>query len=280
MTESRPLPPLLWLNVLSLDAPLVAICWQFFFSRLFDRPIVWTHPFLLGAVTWLAYSGDRILDGMRAEDPSMLAPRHRFAVRYRIHLILTWILVFLLGLGVGVFLLERPLFWRGMSLTAGVAVYYLLVFLWPNWTRRVVPREFAVSLLFVAGTSCFVFTKADLKSVEVWNALIWFGAICFINCILIAFWEKEIDQQNAEVSAATTSPGLGRKANLLIAATLGVAALCWVASPFTTVRRVLFAVGLSLIFLFVLNLSRVSREKKPVLADMALLSPLLIVWFV
>jgi len=278
MTESQKIPKLLWLNLLSLDAPLVAICWQMFFARLFLRPVDWVHPLLLGAAAWLAYSGDRNLDGFRASEEEELAPRHAFAIRHRKPLIAVWFLVLAAALGIGIGWLERSLFWRGLVFIAAVAVYFLLVFFFPFVMRRIVPREFAVSLLFVAGVACFLFHPSDAKSVEIWTALFWFGAICFINCVLISFWEREIDLQNEEVTAATSAPNLGRKANLLMGATLGVAALSWLASPFPTVRMSLIAIGISLVLLLLLNASRIDRELKPVLADLALLSPVLVYW--
>src|ERR1700704_1719121 len=65
----------LWPNLLSLDAPVVAVLWQILFARCFQVPVDALAALLLLLTVWLIYAADRILDARRDECHS---PRHEF----------------------------------------------------------------------------------------------------------------------------------------------------------------------------------------------------------
>ncbi len=65
----------LWPNLISLDAPVVAVLWQMFFARCFGVRIDFTLAALLMLSVWLIYVADRVLDAHRR--PSGIA-RHQF----------------------------------------------------------------------------------------------------------------------------------------------------------------------------------------------------------
>lgn len=278
--EDSTLGFLLWINVLSLDAPLVAVMWQVFLARIHHRPLAGIHIFLLATSTWLAYSGDRILDGIRTRSATALAPRHEFGIRYRPTLIPLWGLIFILSLSAGWGFLESQLFWRGLTFAFGVGIYCGMTFYNPNLFRRLLPREMVVALLFVAGTAFFVFDSKDARSLECWIGWVGFGILCFINCTLISVWEREIDQIRGEVSAASTLPRISHRANAILILVFLATVLTGILSPWRSAQLVLLAVGLSLIGLTALNRSKMSLELKPVLADLALLSPLILLFWI
>ena len=58
--------PLLWLTVLSLDAPAVAVLWQLLFARSFHARLGASVTILLALVVWLIYVADRVLDALKA----------------------------------------------------------------------------------------------------------------------------------------------------------------------------------------------------------------------
>ena len=56
-------PPLwLWPNLLSLDAPLVAVLWQSFLAYRFSLPLRLSGCLALGLTVWSIYLLDRLLD--------------------------------------------------------------------------------------------------------------------------------------------------------------------------------------------------------------------------
>src|SRR5579864_3623593 len=73
--------PWLWPNLLSLDAPIVALLWQILFTRCFRAPLNPVASALLAFAVWLIYVADRTLDVQGAAcEP--LTSRHLF---YRLH---------------------------------------------------------------------------------------------------------------------------------------------------------------------------------------------------
>ncbi len=72
----------LWPNVLSLDAPLVALAWQEAFAQVMAVELGAAQRVLLAVCTWLAYSGDRLLDARRLPDGPVDSARHAFARKH------------------------------------------------------------------------------------------------------------------------------------------------------------------------------------------------------
>src|SRR5580692_10930063 len=69
----------LWPNLLSLDAPLVAVLWQVLFVRCFHAQGAALPAVLLVCAVWLIYAADRALDAWRGAGSQ---PRHEFYRRY------------------------------------------------------------------------------------------------------------------------------------------------------------------------------------------------------
>ena len=54
--------PLVWLNLVCLDAPLVAVSWQWLFARAFQVPLTNSARLTLFLTAWLIYLADRLAD--------------------------------------------------------------------------------------------------------------------------------------------------------------------------------------------------------------------------
>ncbi len=83
-TQARPRTPWwLWPNVLSLDAPLVAVLWQEALGRAHHVRLLPGCDLALGLAVWLIYIVDRTLDGFTAAPDQQLSVRHAFYRRHR-----------------------------------------------------------------------------------------------------------------------------------------------------------------------------------------------------
>ena len=67
-------------NILSLDAPLVAVAWLWLLATALSIriPEPWWCYGILAAAVWAIYVSDRLFDGMSVGDASTLTARHRF----------------------------------------------------------------------------------------------------------------------------------------------------------------------------------------------------------
>ena len=252
--------PWLWPNLLSIDAPIVAFLWQILFARCFHASIHAAATLLLVLAVWLIYAADRMLDARR-EAPKTSAtktlrlPRHEFYRRHWMVVTPVWIAV----LGVAGWLaftrLPLEIFERGTLLAAVVGIYFFAVHRL-GWTW---PKELAVGVLFALGTSLAVWSQVR-SAVDV-ATIILFSCLCWINCVAIENWEHQRrDPAKWPVGAAA-----------LCVAIATVPLIC-------AHRPVLSgAEAFSALAFFALDRgrNRFSPDALRVLADVALLSPLL-----
>jgi hypothetical protein len=177
--------PWLWPNLLSLDAPLVAVLWQILFARCFHADVSTLAAVILVLAVWLIYAADRVLD---ARDESIRLPRHEFYRRHWRGVLPVWAAV----LGIAGWLawtrLPSPMFRQGSILLAGVALYFAAVHVAPEALRKAWPKEAAVAVLFALGASLAAWNH--LRSVEDAVPILLFSCLCWINCAAIDQWER------------------------------------------------------------------------------------------
>ncbi len=178
-------PPLwLWPNLLSLDAPVIAVLGQGFLAYRFSLPLRPASRGALGLTVWAIYLADRLLDARKpasADEPA----RHRFCRRHWNSMLAllavvsaTDVMIAMLGL--------RPAVLRdGLIPLAGVAVYLGLVHLSGKFPR--IPKEVAASILFTAGTFLAAWVSLPCLGLA-WAALAFF-VLCLANMIAIETWE-------------------------------------------------------------------------------------------
>src|SRR5437660_1218002 len=82
--------PIIWLSLLCLDAPLVAVAWQWLFARSFGARLPLSLRVLLFLTAWLIYLGDRFADTIRLPAASPISLRHRFC---REHMVGWWVAI-------------------------------------------------------------------------------------------------------------------------------------------------------------------------------------------
>jgi hypothetical protein len=245
----KPTRPWLWPNLLSLDAPIVAVLWQILFARCFQVPVDPLAALLLLLTVWLIYSADRTLDAWKGDCHS---PRHEFYRRWWGPLFPLWMSVLGLTAWLAAEHLSTGLFLRGVILLAAVGVYFALVHC--GILRG--PKEAAVGVLFALGASLEAWS--NVKSPADVATILLFSGLCWMNCIAIQRWEGE--RLDWSPSAAA----------LVLACAAGV--LLYAHRPILGGAELASAAA----FLLLGHVHRkLSADAVRVLADVALLSPLL-----
>ena len=244
----------LWPNLLSLDAPLIALLWQILFVRCFhSRPPAWS-PVLLAVSVWLIYAADRALDAWRGSGDR---PRHEFYRRHWRVIFPYWIVALCACGWLAWRYLPAREFDCGALLLAGVAVYLVGVHAVPLTLSRAGSKEAAVAALFGIGTVLAAWPQLSTASDVLSIAL--FAVLCWINCTSIEDWEDRRPARGGAYFAA--------------AAIAVVAAVCLREHrPVLGSAETASAVGL-----IVLDRvrGRLSPDALRVLADAALASPVL-----
>lgn len=133
-------------------------------------------------------------------------------------------------------------------------------------------KEIAVGFLFAAGT-LVPLCPVRLTTAAFLFTGIAFAWLCTLNCVSIAYWERELDERQQKVSCATRYPGLGRYLgifSIVLALGSGLAAIVnREAAP------ILGCVSMSSLLLGWLDFSRgeIERDQRTALADLVLLTP-------
>jgi hypothetical protein len=233
--------------MLSLDAPLVALVWQDFLVRCY--PVLLRAPgrIALGLTVWAIYVADRLLD-VRTQPHAAESLRHRFFRRWRAAW-LCMLIIIVSADSIVVFRYLRPaLLDEGLLLLPGVAMY-LAVFAAPG-RSRIPAKKIAAGVFFTAG----VFLVEFAGGLWIWRQVTVFFALCTANLILVELWERN------------------RPTAKLRLFTLPLAILCLF--PAGAFFRAVAIAAAALAILSSLE-ERLPTDARCVLADVALLSPLL-----
>jgi hypothetical protein len=241
----------LWPNLLSLDAPIVALLWQILFARCFHADVPAVAAALLVLAVWLIYAADRVFD---ARGGSKL-PRHEFYRRHWRTVLPIWTAAFAFATWLAWTHLPTPLLRRGALIAVAVALYFTVV----HAVRRTWPKELAVAILFALGATVAAWNA--IRSAADVEVVVLFSCLCWINCMAIEKWERR-----------------GFHWPIGIAATVVAAA-----AAFTCVDRPVLGgaeIASAIAFIFLdFRRRRISADALRVLADVALLTPVLFLPF-
>ena len=197
-------PIWLWPNLLSLDAPLVALAWFWIFKQAwlvkYHQPAL---PWLLAVVVWCVYVADRLIDErMAAMGSHERMPRHEFHGRWRKPF--TWALMFGTLASMGLLLIQpRGLWTHGAFVAVLVVGYFTMAFL-ESGRGISYSKNLLAGLSFGYGTAVGVhFYKQDaLVKLFGSSEVIAFGVLCALNITAINYWEHSRHAKDPEEKAS------------------------------------------------------------------------------
>ncbi len=176
------------MNVLSLDAPLVAVVWQDFLARCTATEVSAAGRWALFLAVWAVYIADRLMDarGPRRWDETS---RHRFYRQNSGPATVFLAVVVAVDLVVALRCLPAEVLRCGVAVGAAV-VCYLASFVFRQ-TGGLLWKRFCAALLFAAGTFAVAWTRMAAP----WHGLgapaAAFGALCLGNMALIERREQD-----------------------------------------------------------------------------------------
>ena len=254
-TAQRAVPTVTWLNLVCLDAPLVATAWLALFARTFHLPIQTGNAVALLLTAWLIYLADRLADALWLKPGMPRLLRHDFCLGHRE----IWIATVLLVAGFDAYVVWRATTWE--TFFAGAIVGFLaIVYLMLNhpfgrvW-RKLPAKELAIGVLFAAGTMVALLPHLYVTLAFALAAVL-FAALCALNCISIAAWECDLDRAQGKVSIATLHPAVIGRVGKLCLALAGASFV--LALVFRDASAFFMCIGMSALLLAYLNASRSS----------------------
>jgi hypothetical protein len=263
------------------------------FARTFQIPLQTGNSVALFLTAWLIYLGDRLADSASLEPDGPQSLRQQFCRRHR----RLWIIMIAFVAGFDGYIIWRTTALETLLVGAVVgllALIYLVInhplgLIW----RSLPAKELAIGGLFTAGILVALMPGCSFRQILFALCALLLAALCVLNCISIASWERELDQAQGKVSIATRHPSFTRHA-ALICAVLAVTSLTLgiVQSP---AAPILACISMSALLLAWLNATAdpqgaavykppwaiwkspfldVDRDQRTALADLVLLTPI------
>jgi hypothetical protein len=263
---------LLWLNLVCLDAPLVAICWQWAFARSLHLAVTVGSTIALFLTAWFIYVVDRFTDSISLSADVPKSAREIFCFTHRRLWLFLMPVIASLDAAIVCSRLDHGTQVHGVILAAVAGLYFVVNNRFSKIWIAIPVKEIAIGALFAAGT-LLVFAPhiAAARSTIAFAAFL-FAALCWLNCVSIAFWERDLDRAQRKHSAATRWP---QAAAFPPAATITLALAAGALDFFDhQLGALAICLGLSALLLGALHLVPVSRDERTALADLVLLTPL------
>jgi hypothetical protein len=260
----RDFPPVwLWPNLLSLDAPLIAVVWQAFLARRYAVPLHPAGRVALFLTVWGIYIADRLLD-VRHPAVTSESARHRFYRRHRTPAIALLAALFVADLAITALWLRPAVLHNGLIPLAAVLLYLIALNL---SGARQVAKELVVAFVFTTGTFLVAWTNDPASPLTLLAPAMAFLLLCLANLASIEKWEGEELRPGGPPPHVTTRV-LVRAAPVWIPL-LAAACLLHASDPW----YLAIGIGAAAITALLYAGRRIPAEARRVLVDAALLAP-------
>lgn len=269
-----------WPTILALDAPAVALTWQAMFARVAGVTLRSDQILLLGISVWLAYTADRWIEGWRLSMNTVRTQRHYFVLRWRWPAFTVWIMT--LAGGVGLALIRfTPREWvASLGMLVPTLLYLLSHQLFHRDHPLRVPKEICVAAIIALGSALYPATLATNRLHLLAAPTAFFMLLCLANCLLISEWEREVDLRHGQTSLALQFSRASTAAGGLPYGIFFVSVSMAVLSGGAT-RTAGRCGAVSAALLATINSVQpgLGRERAHLLADVALLTPVVTLFF-
>jgi hypothetical protein len=269
----------LWWNILSADAPTVAVVWSALFARASANRLSVAEATVLVLAVWVIYVSDRLLDGWTTRNREALKERHLFCERHR--LVLSG-LALVAGAAIVWLTMNRL---QAVETSAGMKLgAFLVLYLAGTHIRRgrihfVLPKEIAAGFLFASGVTLPLWSRCVRFQWTACLAWMLFALLCCLNCLAIECWENHAHdgpwRQAPHQFVRWADSRISQ-----IAATLAVAAFtaCFAPGVERSFRSAFLAVCIGNLLILLLNRgrTRLSPAASRVLADATLVASALV----
>ena len=229
---------------------------------------------VLGCSVWLAYCADRWIEGWRLVPDSIRTHRHRFHQRWRWPVAAAWVAILGVDVATAVAGLTADEFRAGCLLLLAVAAYLLshqFVHRHSSWRA---PKEICVAVLLGGGVAVFITGRAGADLHALAAPLAVFVLLCFCNCALISLWEDAVDLSHGQTSLALQSGRAAAYYRITPWVISAIAAGVWLfRADGTRAASACAAFSAALLGIVDLSEARIGRVRARVLADVALLTP-------
>jgi hypothetical protein len=259
--------PWQWPNILSLDAPLIAVLWQTLLAQSLRVHLNRLEPLVLALVVWFVYLADQVLDALRPATTGWQPARKIFYRRYLRSTAAFSFCLALLTIPLAYLWLLPATFHGGLALAVAVLLYFVAIHAVPARWRGFWPREAVVAVLFTSGIFMPVWLGGGMELQALAIPMGFFSMLCWANCAVIETEEWQLSGQAGDGAPGASTRWAAKRVGFV---GLGVALLAAECLPWHFALACIFS-GAAL-FTLAHRRSRMSAEA----VNLALASPGLI----
>jgi hypothetical protein len=207
------IPWWLYPNVLSLDAPIVAVVWLSVFAKVWNVSYVEPMlPVVLGLFVWTVYAVDRLLDcKMKPEGDFPL--RHRFHQAHSRWFIIAICIALIITAVLSLSVLQWSIVQTALLPVIATAAFFIFSFFTTSGARVSYAKNFLAGYAFAWGVGCGLVGLIGHSLPSNWMQLLVlpemlvFGLLCAINVTAVDLWVKGSDELDEEADEwALTMP--------------------------------------------------------------------------
>jgi hypothetical protein len=265
--------PLLWLNVVCLDAPLVAVGWQWIFAQAFSIAPLASDRVALFLTAWFIYLIDRFADSVSLSANFPKSIRQQVCFDHRNVWLALILMVGILDAGIIFTRLDFSTMMDGLVLGLVALCYLILNWAYHKMWETVPIKELIIGVLFSAGTVVVGLPLASIarSTIAFTSAAALFAMLCWLNCVSIAVWERDLDLFQAKHSIATRSFAVKYYAWVWLVWIASISVVLSLSGAFDPALAICLSV--SAVLLFLLHFGQTPRDERTALADLVLLTP-------
>ncbi|MDA7535533.1 hypothetical protein N9055_01940 [Akkermansiaceae bacterium] len=273
MTDRNRAPWWLWPNLLSLDAPLVALAWFWMFAKAWgvvSLPV--SLPVTMALSVWAIYALDRIVDSRKSRPRAALERRHHFHQKYRWFFISAVVGVTIWSSYAALMVLSQTVLMYGVFVAILVACYFAVAVFQKADEHTGLMKNVLAGMTFSYGVAAGVHAYSPVVSfaqMVVSQEVLLFGGLCILNMTAIDFWE--LDGEDGEDASALIGTGC-----LL----LGGGAMFFSTRSDSFNKPFFYAVLIGAAGIYLLNKyrDRLDQDGRRLWVDLVLLGPVGIYW--
>jgi hypothetical protein len=253
-----------WITSLSLDAPLVVAVWQHAIAVHYCVTLNVHHRILVFLAVWLGYTADRWLDAWRHK--TNVTHRHAFHALRRWTLLSLWLLILGLSITISFAKLSSSELRSGLTLAfVSMAITGIIQLdRFGKWKALI--KSAFTAFLVTSSVLIFSLPISENRALEAFSVML---PLFFLNCVFIHSWDSAIDAKQSPSGRNTCN-----RSTILIACVLTFGlSFYWLGNSPLAWYAISSALNLVAIHLCLQSLN---LETKRTLADLALLTPLVV----
>lgn len=175
-----------YINLLSIDVALGAVCSALFFARTFEVQLIPIGLTAMGLTVWIIYTTDHLLDARKVKKPASTR-RHQFHQQHFNTLAGCVGLAVLLN-GMAIYFIRKPVLVGGLMLITGVGLYLIV----QQYMKFL--KETVIALMYTLGVllPSLVMTPIPYHDWP-WVLLVQFFLTALLNLLIFSWFDREHD---------------------------------------------------------------------------------------